>query len=328
MVNQEVIKYVKESLSKGVSLDEIKKNLRASGWSDAEINEAVSAGSSGGSAKAMPSKNIWIIIGIVIAIIAVAAAVIYVFSSVKPEPVLPTCLEAGGYECSSDKICEGDLLDASDSSRCCSETCVTPCVESWTCTNWTTCVNRTQTKNCTDSNNCGTTTDRPTLTNVCGNQTYNQTNLTIDCSAGNECNLNCTTSGGDADCTCEEQGQFLSKNVSYIYRNSGQVCNGTVVIFLNDTYYTTTRTCCIGNAVIPRCDTNSNSDGFCKLNCPNGDYDCSCPEQQGTLCAATNYTNACGTTYDFIMSYEFLNRALYCCKPYCAGYVPDEGKSA
>lgn len=42
------------------------------------------------------------------------------------------------------------------------------CQESWTCTDWSACSNDQQTRTCTDNNNCGTTTNKPSEQQGCG----------------------------------------------------------------------------------------------------------------------------------------------------------------
>jgi cysteine-rich repeat protein len=42
-----------------------------------------------------------------------------------------------------------------------------PCVENWTCSDWTQCTNSSQARICTDSNSCGTTVNKPTESQGC-----------------------------------------------------------------------------------------------------------------------------------------------------------------
>ena len=42
-----------------------------------------------------------------------------------------------------------------------------PCIENWTCMNWSDCINESQTRNCSDLNNCNTTVEIPLLTQNC-----------------------------------------------------------------------------------------------------------------------------------------------------------------
>ncbi|MFH1367045.1 MAG: MopE-related protein [Patescibacteria group bacterium] len=44
---------------------------------------------------------------------------------------------------------------------------VCPCVESWSCADWSTCASSLETRVCTDANNCGTTADRPAISRSC-----------------------------------------------------------------------------------------------------------------------------------------------------------------
>ncbi|MBI3115509.1 MAG: hypothetical protein HYZ09_03410 [Candidatus Kerfeldbacteria bacterium] len=44
---------------------------------------------------------------------------------------------------------------------------VCPCVESWTCGDWSACTSGTQTRSCTDANSCGTTTKKPATSQTC-----------------------------------------------------------------------------------------------------------------------------------------------------------------
>jgi len=44
------------------------------------------------------------------------------------------------------------------------------CIESWSCTDWSECVNQIQTRTCTDSNECGTLVNRPSISQVCGEE--------------------------------------------------------------------------------------------------------------------------------------------------------------
>ena len=52
------------------------------------------------------------------------------------------------------------------------------CTESWSCGVWSTCSGGTQTRTCTDSNSCGTTTDKPSESNSCVEETTNEETTT------------------------------------------------------------------------------------------------------------------------------------------------------
>lgn len=47
------------------------------------------------------------------------------------------------------------------------ESTALPCIENWSCSDWSACANNTQSRTCTDLNNCGTTNNRPALTQAC-----------------------------------------------------------------------------------------------------------------------------------------------------------------
>lgn len=272
MVSQEVLKYIKDSLAKGMPLEQIKKNLRASGWSDDDINEAVNVAGSKQTEKVpgvAPPKNIWIFIGI-FAVVAVIVAIVLIFFFMNggEEELGPTCIEAEGYVCSSGERCDGDYLDASDTSYCCSEICAPVCVEYWNCTEWSPCINNNQTQLCTDLNNCGTTYEKPPVSRDCGPPTG------ANCSAGDGCNLNCVNFGGDPDCTCVDLNNATSQNIT-LCNLTNQFCNGTI---LNSS----DSGCCLGNCIDNSCAAGNE----CDLSCMTlgGDPDCGCGIQNGTIC--------------------------------------------
>ena len=53
------------------------------------------------------------------------------------------------------------------------------CIEKWECTNWTTCIDNEQTRICTDLNNCDTINTKPTIKNICTDDTVSGEELLI-----------------------------------------------------------------------------------------------------------------------------------------------------
>jgi len=47
------------------------------------------------------------------------------------------------------------------------EVTVTPCIENWSCTDWSACINNQQTRTCMDANACGTTVSKPVESQNC-----------------------------------------------------------------------------------------------------------------------------------------------------------------
>ncbi|MFA5047424.1 MAG: chitobiase/beta-hexosaminidase C-terminal domain-containing protein [Patescibacteria group bacterium] len=60
-----------------------------------------------------------------------------------------------------------NLAGNAESVKTVSYTILAPCVENWTCGNWSTCSISTQTRTCTDANSCGTVVNRPALSQGC-----------------------------------------------------------------------------------------------------------------------------------------------------------------
>jgi len=343
MVNQEVVKYIQSSLAKGLSVNEIKKNLISNGWEEFEVNEAINSvmpGKSSGESASAPPKKMWLIIGIIVVLLGVSSATYFLFFAGE-DTQTQTCAELSGDICLTGEECAGTgtyLSAASDSSYCCSVDCTPVCTASWNCLNYT-CVNGTNSRLCTDSSNCeesktqilaanwtwtnwtdcvnGNQTKTGTDRNACAspkNETRACTSNIINCSAGNGCNLNCVNLGGDKDCTCEAQGASIFENITLFLVSSGKVCNGTVVLSSNDTYYNINRICCIGNAVIPTCG----NDGFCKiLGCQDtGDTDCTCEEQNWILKGGADPVSACEKG-SFVRRSSDTNTegGIFCCTP-------------
>ena len=307
MAINEIVRYVKDSLARGLSLDEIKKNLRDNGWSNAEINDAINSvsGSSNHSGvsgfKDGPSKRTWLILGVcLIAAVIIVAVFVLVFSGGEETQI--TCSSLNGYTCSSGETCNGNWLEANDALNCCSLVCtpVVSCTENWACTNWSTCLNNSQNRTCTDGTHCNTTYLKPLETQVCGSQNIS------NCSAGNNCSFSCINSGGDSDCSCTGFEDYNSQNVSLCGAN--YVCNGTE---LNSS---SSGVCCLGGVrnticILPDCSR----DGYCKLDCDTGDYDCTCKAQGGSLKTGISPELACGDLIP-IFSSQNVAEELYCCK--------------
>jgi len=326
MVDKSIIKYIKSSLARGLSKDQIKKNLKANGWTDADINEAVAVAGTAQPATTKPgksvvattnqpaktivksspesalSKNIWIFLGLFVLVVVIVVIVFFVFRGDKEE----TCFDLGGYVCGTGEECDGTYLDASDTYDCCSIACVESCAESWECGNWTACVNDAQERNCTDLNDCGTTINKPVESRYCGGNE--------SCINDSICELGCENQGGDIDCSCEEQNNASSLNITLC--GVSEECNGTI-IDSNESG----QICCIGGCFIP---PNCNSDGHCVLGCVSGDSDCSCEEQDGTLCNSTTVGDACSTGTRAIGSSDYVSGEMYCCPSDCRGATPSD----
>ncbi|QQG38910.1 MAG: hypothetical protein HYS32_00385 [Candidatus Woesearchaeota archaeon] len=85
------------------------------------------------------------------------------------------------------------------------------------------------------------------------------------CQEDGLCKPNCIT--GDPDCLCREQWGYSC--------SAGQTCDSS--IRSKDTNVT----CC---STICKEEPTCGFDGRCKINCPDGDPDCSCDQQSGFLC--------------------------------------------
>jgi hypothetical protein len=316
MVERSIINYIEDSLSRGLTLDQIKKNLQSAGWTNNDINEAIrtvnsqqkntsTSGYSGysqeGPSEGGMSKKVFILIGILFFIAVVFAVWFFVFKD-KGTDQLKTCSELEGYVCSASETCGGTTLPASDTYDCCSRACTTICVENWNCSNFTACVNNSQSRVCVDSNACGTTNSKPFLTQSCGTTNNN-------CSAGNGCNLNCANvGGGDPDCSCAAQDNFSIKNITLC--RSAESCNGSV-IDSNDS--ASAGVCCVGNCIIDTCLGGN----ICNLSCAAnlGDPDCSCGAQNNTL--IRNLTLCAGWNYGCNGTKMFSNNSETCCAGRC-----------
>ena len=57
------------------------------------------------------------------------------------------------------------------------QSCSNPCIEDWSCSEWSSCTNNEQTRTCEDLKNCGTEWDKPSEVK--------------DCSFSYECDGNC-----------------------------------------------------------------------------------------------------------------------------------------
>ena len=55
-----------------------------------------------------------------------------------------------------------------------------PCLENWSCSNWSECSSGNQTRICIENNACNTTVNLPTILQMCENQIFNETNQTIN----------------------------------------------------------------------------------------------------------------------------------------------------
>lgn len=315
MVDSSLIKYIKESLSRGASLEQIKKKLRENGWSEQDISDGINIvksqqGGSGGSYQQNPqqnygrpsgtapesgsSKKIWIIIGIFVLVIGMILAYFFIF---KNRTETKTCFELGGYSCLSGETCDGNYLDASDTNNCCSILCTASCSETWICTNWSSCLNNTQSRICNDTNSCGTTVYKPIESQSCGN-----TNQSLNCTHNSVCNVNCVNAGGDPDCTCDEQDAASTRNIT-LCDGEYYGCNGTKINASD------TEVCCIGTCITPTCG----NDGLCALGCQMGDADCTCAQQDGILCESDSRSLACANSVDPISSSDYVNAQVWCC---------------
>jgi len=97
-------------------------------------------------------------------------------------PVL-TCAEG---EITEDCFCGTEIFN---SGYCCTgepqtTECIIPCDEYWTCEDWSSCVDGQQTTECIDNNDCGTTTEKPPLTQTCGDCTNGEI---INCTSNQLC---------------------------------------------------------------------------------------------------------------------------------------------
>ena len=200
MVNQQIVKWIKENVAKGSDLGSLKANLLIQGYSENEINEAINSVKTGEARK--KKMPFWIIGGIAALLIIFGLAWFFwpsghqlpaspiitphvtpstnITSPVTPPAnitVVKACMENwtcsnwsncsnGGQTrqctcaCANVSKCTGD----NSMQRSCS---AVACIENWTCSGWGNCSNWTQARTCNDANKCGTQVYEPKIIQRC-----------------------------------------------------------------------------------------------------------------------------------------------------------------
>ncbi len=437
MVDAKLIDYIRISLSEGTPIDQVKKNLSAKGWSDANINEAIGAATQNQTPRIQPqpqpqprpqqlpamplittkpsssntqtkkspgikiSKNM---IFISLGVFAFILIIILIFSLAGGSNISESQLTQGKVvslaqngqvkfnldnadhsltvnSISGDSasitlqstpitttLNVGDIKDFALNNSATYDLEVTlenitnnkanfylqeisePCVENWSCADWSNCINEKQTRTCTDSNSCGTTTTEPILTQACTPTCSSQNgylcNSTEMCpSEGTVLNASDANSSGVTCCsenctlseTCSQLNGYLctsgetcgANNLSASDAINGATCCSAACTLqtcseLNGYICTTGETC--GATLLNASDANSSGVTCCSENCTLSE---TCSQLNGYLCTSGE---TCGANN--LSASDAINGAT-CCSAACTlqtcselnGYICTTGET-
>ena len=89
MTEQALVEYIKRNVARGADVDEVKEKLKAEGWNESDIDDAISAASIQFQTSRKASGKLWlgiIVLTITIGVLIMAAVWFFIFGAVPISP--------------------------------------------------------------------------------------------------------------------------------------------------------------------------------------------------------------------------------------------------